>query len=357
MSEILAVTVYDRLGNAAATMDCVQGSTVTDDRTQANRRSCSLSVQDPLGIFSPANAGDLLAPGITSGYLVKATCYGNPLGTFIAQSTLVTDTGDSRVVQLTGVDLSWLVTAIPIDAAGYAVNAGTPWTWAIARLIELYAPNLNLSGFTEIPWPTPAILLNPGDEPWTEMATEWGPAIGYELYLDENNVGQLALVPDPRMQPSTWTFIEGQNCGMTEVGHTLTDDSCPNVFQRDGVGPGNTVISSVAADENPNSTTFVGTYGYRLSYEQNTLMASQPQCTNAALMQLYLGLGANEPVVLTLDPSIYTQGVPIAGQMATVTRAKAGLTDALVVMDTIVHSFFPGDNPTITGRRVSRWPA
>lgn len=355
MSSLLAVTVYDKLGNVAAVLECLQGSTVTDDRTQANRRQCNLQVADPYGVFSPSNAGSLLATGSTSGYIITVSTYGLALGTFIVQTGDAKDTGDTRTVTVTGVDLSWLATAYPFQST-WTVPAGQPWSWAIADLLQEYIPQLDLTGLAWVPWPTPAIALNPGDEAWTEMATDWGPALGYELYVDQNNVGQLQLVPDPRLQTPSFTFVEGQNCQMGAVEHSFTDDSCPNAFQRDGVGPGNAVVTAYAADENPNSSSWVGIYGTRLDYEQDTLIASQAQADNAVLMQLYLGLGANEPVVLTLDPTVYAlQGVPLAGQMALVTRAAAGLTDAYVVMDSIVHSFFPGDTPTVTGRRIGRW--
>jgi hypothetical protein len=351
---LLAVSVLDRLGNVAATLDCLNGSKVTDDRTQGNRRSCDFQVADPAGVFSPANAGDLLAPGSTSGYIIKANTWGNPLGTFVVQTGDVKDTGSERTVEVTGLDLSWLATNVPTPSA-WPVSAGTPWSWAFADFLGEYLPNLDLSGFTFLPWPSPAIVVNPGSEAWTEMATKWAPAVGMELFVGPDDVGYLVPVLDPRTQEPSWSFLEGDGCGMTAVEHSLTDDSCPNVFQRDGVGPGNLIISSAAGDDNPLSSSYIGTYGYRLDYKQDTLIASQPQADSAAQCQLFLGLGANEPVVLTLDPTIYQRGVPLSGQMAQVTRQKAGLDLAYVVMDTIEHAFFPGETTTVTGRRVARW--
>jgi hypothetical protein len=390
MSTLLEVDLLDRYGQVVTTLECTQGSSVTDDRSQANRRSCDLSIVDPTGALSPANRASYFAPGTTSGFRVQARTRpsptwpgGMPLGTFVCQTGKVTDSGDNRQVQVTGMDRSWLVTAYPVGATGWAVQPGTPWSDAFAEVIQFYAPTLDLSGFTDVTWPTPPLMLNPGSEPWTEMATTWGPAVGVELWVSPDDKGYLTFVPDPRDQNAMmtsvfyadWEFIEGDGCHMTQVEHSFTDDSCPNGWQRDGLGPAQNLVTATVWDENPNSSSYAGprkplgqmgylspnqAYGQRLNYSQDTLIASQPQCTSAAQCQFNLGIGQNEPVTITLDPTVYNDpsgnwGIPVAGQMGVVRRHKAGLDDAWVTFDTIHHGFFPGDTVTITGRRIWMW--
>lgn len=351
---LLDVLVLDQNGNTLAQLACVQGSTVTDDRTQATRHSCSLTVPDPLGILAPTSNGSALQVGSVSSNVVKVTAQRNAMGTFIVQTSDLTDSGAGRTIAITGQDRSWLVTRPPL-ATAWTVGVGEEWSDAIAQLILHRQPQANLTNVQRVPWPTPAIVLNPGEEPWTDLATEWAPAIGYELWWDQNDVGNLAVPPDPRLQVPDYVLTEGVDCTMTQVEPQWTDDSVPNAWQYDGVGPSNVVVTGTAEDENPASPTYVrGGYGLYLDYEQDTLIYSQPQADAAARLQLYLGLGANEPVELTLIPSAQAAGM-VAGQMALVTRKAAGLSSARVVFDTIQHGFFPGDLTTVTGRVVTPW--
>jgi hypothetical protein len=344
--------MFDRYGNLAQTLNILQGSTFTDDRTQANRRSCDMTVADPTGALSPSNAQSLLATGATSGYTILVVAGGWQLGKLIVQVGDSKDTGATREVEITGQDESWLATRIALDSA-WAVSAGTYWSWAFADLLTYWIPDADLSNFANITWPTPAIAFNPGDEPWTKMATEWAPAVGVELYQGSDAKYYLQMPPDPRTQEIDWYFTEGVNCTMTEVEHTFTDADVPNVYQRDGVGPGNSVVTFTALDDNPASSSYVGTFGYILDYTQDTLIASQAQAQADATCALYLGLGADEPVIVTCTPPA-GWGVR-SGQMIQVTRQAAGLDAAMVAVDTIVHAFFPGDTTTITGRRITGW--
>lgn len=363
------IEVLDSYGDQLAVLDILPGSTVTDDRTQANRRSCDLKIADPNAVLAPSLSTDMLATGATSGNVIRISQGGNKLGTFVVQVSDTKDSGDQRTVELTGYDRSWLTTRLQIPVA-WVVGAGTPWTQAFVDLMMAYYPlpgalgrqNLNyltiaggtpnLAGLDNLTWPTPAITLNPGDEPWTDMATQWAPAVGRELYYGPDDVCYLKPVPDPRFQNPSWQFTEGDDCHMTAVEHQFDDNAAPNVFQRDGVGPGNSVISATYADENPWSSSYIGGgYGCMLNYEQNTLIASQGQCDSAAQCAFFLGLGANEPVTITCIPNPALQ----VGQLVWVTRVPAGLGaygTAPVVMDTIVHAFYPGETTQVSGRLV-----
>jgi hypothetical protein len=348
------VDVFDQYGNLAATLNVLQGSTVTDDRTQAVRRQASLKVADPTGALSPSSGTSLLSTGSTSGNVIKVSSYGVPLGTFVSKLSATEDSGAQRTVSLTGQDLSWLISRPQIDTA-WVVGAGTSWGSVFADFIDEYQPTADLSNLANIGWPSPAITVNPGEQPWSAMATQWAPAVGYELFYGPDNKVYLSLVPDPRTQLPVATLSEGPDCIFTTVDHSFTDDSCPNVFQRDGVGPANNVVSSVALDDNPASSTYVGSgYGYVKDYRQDTLVYSQAQADNAAQCALFLGLGANQPVVLDLVPGPQTVALKVS-QMVVVTRAKAGLNAARVVIDTIAHSFYPGDTTLVTGRAVAAY--
>jgi hypothetical protein len=348
-----SVTVVNSTGTLVESLNPLQGSTVTADRTQAIRRSADLYFADPTGSLS----SDLLAPTSQSGnFLVVSQGIGgatpSALGTFAIQTSLSKDFGSDRKVEVTCQDLSWLI-ARQTSLTAYNVAAGEGWSFAIQALLNSFLPGLSYAEFDNVPFVTPVVVINAGNERWTAAATQWAPAIGEELYFTALNNPALTAVPDPRTQPVNWVFSEGNGCIFSESDHSFSDNNIPNDFVVDGTSPGYTPTTGRAYDANPNSLTWVGgSYGDIPSYTQNTLITTEDQAQAAANYQLFLALGSGEPVVL------YTYPCPPvdAGQMALVTRAAQGLDSAMVVIDTVKHALYPGDTTLITGRRIWPWP-
>lgn len=377
------VTVIDTLGNLVATLDPLEGSSVAFDRAQNKRRSADLTFEDPTGALVPTTATSLLAPSHLSGHYLKVVADGTCMGTYAINGTATADTGSDRSVHVTAYDRSWLIGRSTLKAA-YGVSAGTAWAAAIQALLNSVLPGLSFAAWPNPGFLAPAVVLSPGgNSPWAEAQGNWAVSIGAELYWSRglasqvlDDAPQLLTVTDPRSAARVWSFTDAAGAAggtLTEVASSMLGDTSgatlsasvsattggvPNYFIRDGqLGPAVAAsalpVTAAAFDSNPASPSFVGgPSGEIVDYAQNTLITSAAQAQAVASAALYLSLGAAAPISLRVVPNATSRALDV-GQVGTVTRSKAGLSGAVVVIDSVHHQLGVTSATQLSGRRVA----
>ena len=226
----------------------------------------------------------------------------------------------------------------------------------------------------------PVASYNQGASPW-QAATDMASAVGYELFFDINGVVTGLPIPDPYTTAPCWSFIEDQTVITSnpssggsesllgspystppEVQVQMTSEGIYNdiVIQGTGTanapsytGPNGTVSGTPtlaeAQDTNPTSPTYIaGGLGDIPNFVSSSLVTSTSAQSMADNM-LQASLSQAWTVTLQIAPN------PIfdIDDVVAITRARVGLNNAYVVIDTITHNIRYGDLTTITGRVLS----
>jgi len=344
-----------------ATLLIEASSTVTVDRNNLARRSCSVVLTDPYAgtdqAIVPEVASDILTPYGNELVLYQGVTYSDgaqeliQLGVFGIDDVNIDDGAGDLVITLTGSDRS-----VACQHAGftdiYTIAPGTNVGVAIQTLIASLQTGLRILfsfASTSAVTPTTPIVYKPGDDPWS-MASQLATAIGYELFFASTGVCTLLPIPDPTQAPTSWSYDEGANLAV-HLRRRISRTLAPNYIIRDGQGSGIAVpVRGIAQDTNPLSATYVGgPYGLQVDYSSSSLYADQPTAQAAADADLLLALGTIE--------SIEIQAAPIKpdthpDDVVEVTRGRSGLGSALYVIDSLTIGFGTAGVLDFIGRQV-----
>lgn len=345
-------------------------SSVTIDRTNAQRRACTLDLRDPTGSLTFDEASDLLHPlsgneftvargiqydtGVTANGPNGAPPLAGdieliPQGTFGINTSTIQDaaTGDLKI-SLTGADRSYQVSAAKLINT-YPIANNSNLASTVQALITARVPGTTFA-FTDTGAVIPTIALQPGADPWQEALTLVA-AAGCLLYYDVNGICTLIPYPDPTTAPVTWTYSEGANCTVQAGTKTLTRVGVFSHVVCDGTG--SKIVPPIRGewmDDNPRSPTYwKGPYGDVVNYLSSSLYVSQAQAQPAATAIGLAGLGSSESVAITATPNPGHEALDVIQ----INRSRLQMEDFYVV-DAITLPMRYATGAQLAGRRIAR---
>lgn len=208
----------------------VVGGSVSLDATQATRRQCKLTIQDPTGELIPDLRTDFLQP--YSGYYLQlsrgiswhdGTSELFPLGTFASFNPEIKDDGKSIEITVNGFDRSKIISATRWTDP-YAITDGTPLDQAVHDAIDNRMPGLryNLEP-TNYVVPVTTLGLSTTNDPWADIVGI-ASAGGMDLFFDANDIVTMRTIPDYTLGSVVRAFEEGPNCTVTEFDRVNSAD-------------------------------------------------------------------------------------------------------------------------------------
>lgn len=264
----------------------VTGGSVTVDRSQAIRRTCTVTIADPSLI--PRTPADQLATYGARLRIARGVDYGDgtqelvPLGVFRLDSV----SGDATFgpVTLAGKDLSAVVAddkfTAPTTATGTVVGA-------ITALIQRSLPTADVIS-TIVDTPIGSRAFDVEADPWAG-AQEIASAAGAEVYANADGTFVIATLPDLLTTTPVWA-VEATEGGVYVSGsRAMTSDNVFNGVLARGENTADNVapVSYLATDSDPNSPTYWGgPFGRRPTFYSSSTLISTGACAAAANLKL-----------------------------------------------------------------------
>lgn len=262
------------------------GGSVTVDRSQAIRRTCSVTVADPTLI--PRTPTDQLATYGARLRIARGVQYGDgsselvPLGVFRLDSV----DGDINAgpVTLQGKGLEAVIGddkfTSPYTATGTVVSA-------ITALIHRSLPDAAiLSTITDVTIGSRAFDVKA--DPWAGCQ-EIAAAAGAEAYANADGVFVIAALPDLSTATPVWA-VEAVEGGLyISASRAMSADKVFNGILASGENTADNVapVSYLATDNDTGSPTYWGgPFGRRPDFYSSSTLITTAACTNAARLKL-----------------------------------------------------------------------
>jgi hypothetical protein len=263
------------------------GGSVTVDRSQAIRRTCTVTVADPTLI--PRTAADQIATYGARLQIARGVDYGDgtppdlvPLGVFRL------DNIDGDVTQgpvtLQGKGLEVVVGddkfTAPYTATGTVVSA-------INALILRSLPTANIiSQITDVTIGSRAFDIQA--DPWAGCQ-EIAAAAGAEVYSNADGVFVIATLPDLSTATPVWAIEAVEGGVYISATRAMSADKVFNGILASGENTADNVapVSYLATDDDPGSPTYWGgPFGRRPDFYSSSTLITLAACTNAARLKL-----------------------------------------------------------------------
>jgi hypothetical protein len=263
------------------------GGSVTVDRGQAIRRTCTVTLADPTLI--PRTPTDQLATYGARLRLARGIDYGNsgqpelvPLGVFRLDS--VDGDVNEGPVTLQGKDLSAIVADDKLTE---------PWTstgtvvGAVTALIQRSIPDADvISLIDDVVIGSRTFDLQA--DPWAS-AQEIAAAAGAEVYCNADGVFVIATLPDLLTAEPVWA-VEAVEGGVYIKGNrAMSTDKVFNGILARGENTSENVppVSWLAVDDDPGSPTYWGgPFGRRPDFYSSSTLTTLAACQQAAILKL-----------------------------------------------------------------------
>ncbi|MBR8638581.1 DUF5047 domain-containing protein [Streptomyces tuirus] len=262
------------------------GGSVTVDRSQAIRRTCTVTCPDPALI--PRSPSDQLATYGARLRVSRGVEYGDgsqelvPLGLFRLDS--VDGDVSEGPVTLQGKGLEAVVQDDKFTTRYRA--SGTVVT-AITSLIRRSILNADVISLIDDVAIGPRTFDIEGD-PWAGCQ-EIAAAAGAEVYANADGVFIIRVLPDLTTADPVWA-VEATEGGVYISGsRAMTSDGVHNGVLARGESTSDTVapVSYLATDSDPNSPTYWnGPYGRRPLFYSSSTLTTLAACQNAARLKL-----------------------------------------------------------------------
>lgn len=262
------------------------GGSVTVDRSQAIRRTCTVTVADPSLI--PRRPADQLATYGAQLRISRGVDYGDgsselvPLGVFRLDS--VDGDVSSGPVTLQGKGLE---AVIQDDKFTTSYRATGTVVGAITALIQRSIPTADvISLITDTPIGSRAYDVEA--DAWAG-AQEIAAAAGAEVFADADGSFVIATLPDLLTATPVWA-VEATEGGVYISGNrAMSSDSVYNGVLARGENTADNVppVSYLATDSDPNSPTYWGgPFGRRPLFYSSSTLITVNACTAAANLKL-----------------------------------------------------------------------
>ncbi|MGW3491771.1 DUF5047 domain-containing protein [Streptomyces sp. NPDC001054] len=264
----------------------VTGGSVQVDRSQAIRRTCTVTLPDPALI--PRTAADQLATYGARLRVQRGVEYGDGSTELVPLGVFRLDSVDGDVAQgpvtLQGKSLECVVaddkTVEPWTASGTVVGA-------ITAIITRSIPDASIiSRITDAP--IGSRVFDVESDLWAG-AQEIAAAVGAECYTNADGAFVIATLPDLLTSDPVWA-IEATEGGAYITGNrSMTSDSVFNAVLARGENTSDDVppVSWLAVDDDPGSPTYWGgPFGRRPDFYSSSTLVSTAACQQAANLRL-----------------------------------------------------------------------
>jgi hypothetical protein len=283
----------------------ITGGSVTVDRGQQVRRTCSVTIADTTVI--PRTATDKLATYGAQLRLARGVDYRDgttelvPLGVFRIDS--VEGDVDTGPVAISGKSLECVISddkfTSPYRASGNAIAA-------ITALIQRSLPSASvIVGATVVDAPIGARTWDVQADPWASV-TEVAAVIGAEVYADADGVFVIAVLPDPLSVPPVWTISAGEGGAYIGATRGMSADGVFNGVLASGENTEANLppVSALVVDADPTSPTYwSGPFGHRPTFYSSATLTTTLACTNAATLMLRAAVAPNASANISALPN------------------------------------------------------
>ncbi|MFC5144300.1 DUF5047 domain-containing protein [Streptomyces aureoversilis] len=279
------------------------GGSVTVDRGQAVRRTCSITLADTSLI--PRTPTDKLSVYGATLRVSRGVQYSDgsqelvPLGVFRVDS--VTGDIDDGPVTITGKGLEVVIAddkfTAPYKASGNAVAA-------VTALIQSTIPTASVINRATDAAIGPRTWDTEGDR-WAAVA-EVATAIGAEVYADVDGVFVIAELPDLLTSTPVWTIAAGEGGAYVSASRGMTADKVYNAVLARGENTETSVapVSSLVVDNDPTSPTYwSGPFGHRTTFYSSSTLTTTAACTAAATLKLRTAMAPNASADISSLPN------------------------------------------------------
>jgi hypothetical protein len=263
------------------------GGSVTVDRSQAIRRTCTVTVADS-SLIPRTPAGQLATYGARL-RISRGVEYGNPNDTeLVPLGVFRLDSVDGDVtegpVTLQGKGLEAVV-ADDKFTAPYAVS-GTV-VGAVTALIQRSLPTADVISLI-VDQPIGSRVFDVEADPWAG-AQEVAAAAGAEVYANQDGVFVISTLPDLLTTAPVWA-VEATEGGVYISGNrAMTSDGVYNAVLARGENTSENAppVSYLAVDSDPTSPTYwSGPYGHRPMFYSSSTLTTTNACAQAANLKL-----------------------------------------------------------------------
>lgn len=263
------------------------GGSVTVDRAQAIRRTCSVTIADPSLI--PRTPTDQLATYGAKLRISRGVTYGSPgdtelvpVGVFRLDS--VGGDVSQGPVTLAGKDLGAIVAddkfTAPYTVSGTLINA-------VSELIRRSIPAAEIvATISDVTIGTRTFDIEA--DPWAGVQ-EIAAAGGAEVYPDADGVFRITTLPDLTTATPVWEINATEGGVYISANRAMTSDNVNNGVLARGENTTDNVppVSYLATDNDPNSPTYwSGPYGRRPMFYSSSTLTTTGACQQAAILKL-----------------------------------------------------------------------
>jgi hypothetical protein len=263
------------------------GGSVTVDRSQAIRRTCTVTVADPSLI--PRTPADQLATYGARLRISRGVEYGNPNDTeLVPLGVFRLDSVDGDVsegpVTLQGKGLEAVVAddrfTAPYKVSGTVVGA-------VTALIQRSLPTADVISLI-VDQPIGSRVFDVEADPWAG-AQEVAAAAGAEVYANADGVFVISTLPDLLTATPVWA-VEATEGGVYVSGNrAMSSDGVYNGVLARGENTSENAppVSYLAIDSDPTSPTYwSGPYGHRPMFYSSSTLTTTNACAQAANLKL-----------------------------------------------------------------------
>jgi hypothetical protein len=300
-------------------LEVFDGNIVVDD--VAIHRRCTLTLTDPTGSLSPANAFDVLAPLGNEVKLFRGIKFPDgtkellAVGTFGIADTRVNDSGAGLRIDVVGYDRARRVQRARF-ATEYIILKGINYATAIEDMLRSRYPQI-VTNFPTTDAETPQLVFEAGKDPW-KVAQDMAASIGMDLYFDPT--GTCIMVPVTLVGDSDWTYFEGSQAMILYANKRFNDERIYNHVVFTGETSGVTApVRAEAVDDDPKSPTYyLGKFGDVTKFQASSFVTTVEQAQAAADRNL----AKNKGLVESMEIQTIVHPAHEVGDIIHVYRAK-----------------------------------
>jgi hypothetical protein len=262
------------------------GGSVTVDRAQAIRRTCTVTIADPALI--PRTPTDQLATYGARLRISRGIDYGDGTQELVPLGVFRLDSVDGDVsegpVTLSGKDLAAIVAddkfTTPYRVAGTVVSA-------ITEIIQRSVPGADiLSQITNAA--IGSRVFDVEADPWAGVQ-EIAAAAGAQCYASPDGEFTIATLPDLATTEPVWAIEATEGGAYISGSRAMTSDGVHNGVLARGENTSDNVppVEYLATDSDPNSPTYwSGPYGRRPLFYSSSTLITTAACQEAATLKL-----------------------------------------------------------------------
>ncbi|AJP04795.1 peptidase [Streptomyces cyaneogriseus subsp. noncyanogenus] len=269
------------------------GGSVTVDRGQAIRRTCTVTVADPSLI--PRTPTDQLATYGARLRISRGVEYGDGTSELVPLGVFRLDSVDGDVaegpVSLQGKDLSAIVAddklTAPYSASGTVVGA-------VTALIQRSIPDADIISLIDDA-PIGRRTFDIEADPWAG-AQEIAAAAGAEVYCNADGVFTIGRLPDLLTAEPVWAVEATEGGVYIKANRAMSSDKVFNgvLARGENTSENTPPVSYLAVDNDPGSPTYWGgPFGRRPKFISSSAYTTTNACAQAANLELAKGRAPN----------------------------------------------------------------